>query len=106
MGKKIRRTFSSIAFFILLYAIYRFYSYTTGTMPQPEEIPGIIVMGILLIISIGIVSASRYYYGAMDKNQTIKGKELDAELKAYDIMADEIKSTPIDSAKQQNNLKN
>lgn len=63
-------------------------------MPQPEEIPGIVAMGIILIISIGIVSASRYYYDAMDRNQTIKGKELDAELKAYNIMADKIKHSP------------
>lgn len=75
-------------------------------MSQPEEIPGIIAVGILLIISVGIVSTLRYYYETIDKVQTTKHKELDAELKAYSIMADEQKSSKIDPAKRTNNFKN
>lgn len=80
---------SSITFFVLLYVIYRFFVFTTGRGYGLDEVPWIIAIGVLLIISIGAVGGARGYYEKMKYNQTIKAKELDAEFSAYSILADE-----------------
>jgi ABC-type lipoprotein export system ATPase subunit len=88
MNIKTKSILSSVAFFVLLYAIYQFYL-ATQRASSPTETPGLVIWGILLLVAIGAVGAARHYYTNIQGKGTVKGAELGAELSAYGIMADD-----------------
>lgn len=89
MSNNSKSILSSIIFFILVYVIYQYYIVATAPNIVASEVPGIVTEGIILILAIGVASSMKYYYGKSKENQTSKGMQLDAEIKAYSMLADE-----------------
>ncbi len=93
---------SSVAFFALVYAIFEYYTFTNGGSFDSSAVPGIITVGILLIIAIGVVSSIKYYREATKSSGGSRLSELDAEIKAYSMLADEqIKKNVISQTNKQ-----
>ena len=92
MNNNTKLVISTIAFLVIIYISCRFYLATSGGNPAYYGLSNIILVGIILIVAIGVVSTSMYYYWNRRNGNTAKGMRLNAELGAYEIIAKELKN--------------